>query len=103
MTAAVAARLAEFQIELVAEAKSYCLFARAGIVAMANRDATGEFSFLGSSGMMTPEGGVAYLVWRGEQALLVSHGDRQIPATAEQVEEIQRFSADLKVALGLVR
>ena len=55
---------------------------------------------MGSSGMMT-DNGLAYLVWREGEAILAAHGGKEVPATAKQVEEIQRFSADLKQALGL--
>ena len=49
--------------------------------------------------MMT-ENGLAYLVWRGERPLLVAK-ESELPAEAEQVERIRKFSGDLKSALGL--
>ena len=101
MTAAVAGRLAAVQIQLVSEAKSYCLFTRGNVLAIANRTLSGEFSSVGSSGILTPEGGMSYLIWRDGRALLASHGGAEILAAEEQVEEIRRFSADLKIALGL--
>jgi hypothetical protein len=85
-------RLAELRIERIAEAKEYVLYGRGACVAMV-RGAS-----LGSSGYMT-EGGLAYLFWREGKAWLVSKGS-EIAAEPEQVEEIQRFSEDLKEALG---
>ena len=51
----------------------------------------------GSTGMMT-EQGLAYLVWRDGRAYLVAKGG-ETPASAEQVETIRKFSADLNTAL----
>ena len=52
----------------------------------------------GSTGMMTGQG-LAYLVWRDGQAFLAGKGG-ETPATAEQVETIQKFSRDLAAALN---
>jgi len=52
----------------------------------------------GSTGMLTPQG-LAYLVWRDGQPLMVSKGV-ETPATPQQVEAVRRFSEDLKAALG---
>ena len=52
----------------------------------------------GSTGFMT-ESGLCYLVWRDGAALLVSKGGES-PATPEQVEEIRKFTEDLKSALS---
>ena len=52
----------------------------------------------GSTGLMTPDG-LAYLVWRDGQPMLAAKG-REVPATAEQVEAIRKFSEDLKAALN---
>ena len=46
--------------------------------------------------MMT-EQGLAYLVWRDGQPIGWRNGG-EIAAIPEQVEKIQRFSADLKLA-----
>jgi hypothetical protein len=46
------------------------------------------------------EKGLAYLVWRDGEAWLSAHGS-QVAAEAEQVEDIRKFSEDLKMALGL--
>ena len=98
MTPEVAARLAALDISLMAEAKEYSIFAREGCLALVQHNETG-FVSLGGSGMMT-ENGLAFLVWRGERALLVAKESEQ-PAQVEQVEQIRKFSADLKTALGL--
>jgi hypothetical protein len=49
--------------------------------------------------MMT-ETGLAFLVWREGQPYLAAKG-RETPASSVQVEEIQKFSLDLKRALGV--
>jgi hypothetical protein len=54
----------------------------------------GEFTSLGSSGIMT-EKGLAYLVWQDGVAMLSSHGS-QTAADSEQVQAIRKFSEDLK-------
>lgn len=51
----------------------------------------------GSTGMLTPHG-LAYLVWRDGKPILACKG-AEVPATAEQVEAIRKFSEDLKAAL----
>ena len=75
-------------IERIAEAKDYILYGRGPCVAMVHG------SSIGSSGYMT-EKGIAYLVWRDGRPWLVSKGS-EVAATAEQVQEIQKFSDDLK-------
>ena len=52
----------------------------------------------GATGLMT-EQGLGYLVWRDGVALLVSKGV-EIAAAPEQVEEIRKFTEDLKTALS---
>jgi hypothetical protein len=91
-----AARLAGCGIEWVATEKGYCMFTRGNCAAAAHRQ-SGVFS-LGSSGLMT-ENGFAYLVWREGRPFLAAHGGRETAATTEQVDAIQRFSADLKAVL----
>ena len=92
MSTDVAARLAGLGIERVAEAKEYILYGRGACVAMVHG------SSLGSSGFMT-ESGLAYLFWREGGYWLVSKGT-EVAAQPEQVAEIQKFSEDLKEALG---
>jgi hypothetical protein len=94
----IAARLAALGIGLMAEAKEYSVLVRDTCMALVHFNEAGCAS-LGSSGMMT-ENGLAYLVWRGERPLLVAKSN-EFPAEAEQVEQIRKFSADLKSALGL--
>ena len=95
MSPEILARLAGLQIQVVSEAAEYCMFTRDNCVAIAR---VRESSFaIGSSGLMT-ESGLAYLLWRDGQPLLASHG-QETPAAPEQVEAVQRFSADLKQAL----
>src|ERR671928_128258 len=40
------------------------------------------------------------VIWRDGAAYLASHGGNETPAAPEQVEAVQRFSADLKTALS---
>jgi len=98
VTPEIAARLAGCDILLAAQAKEYCMFVRGNCVALA-QSAEERFTSIGSSGMVTANG-LSYLVWRDGEAFLSSHGS-QIAADAEQVEAIGKFSADLKLALGL--
>ncbi|HWC96824.1 MAG TPA: hypothetical protein VG456_08745 [Candidatus Sulfopaludibacter sp.] len=91
MSPEVAARLAGLQIERIAEAKEYLIYARGSCVAMVHGES------LGSSGYFT-ENGIAYLVWRDGQPYLVSKG-REVAAEADQVATIEEFSRDLKQAL----
>ena len=74
------------------------MFVRGNCMALA-QSAEERFTSLGSSGMITANG-LAYLVWRGERPLLVAK-QGELPAEAEQVEQIRKFSGDLKSALGL--
>jgi hypothetical protein len=93
VTPEIAARLAECDIQMAAQAKDYCMFVRGNCVALV-QCAGEQFTSLGSTGMMT-EKGLAYLVWNDGKATLSSHGT-QVEADAGQVEAIQRFSEDLK-------
>jgi hypothetical protein len=52
----------------------------------------------GSTGLMT-DSGLAYLIWQEGVAMLSAKGS-QVPATPEQVEEIRKFTEDLKSALS---
>ena len=96
MSASIEERLRNFQIELAAETKGHCLFVRGDVCAMALREGEG-FGSIGSTGIVT-EGGLAYLTWRGGNAILSSKGG-EAPAEPSQVEHIRRFSEDLKTAL----
>jgi hypothetical protein len=84
-------RLADLGIRKMVEGPVVSLYVRGNCVA-----AVGGTQ--GSTGLMT-ESGLAYLVWRDGVALLSSKGS-EAPATAEQVEEIRKFTEDLKSALS---
>src|ERR1019366_3891250 len=58
----IAARLADLNIQLAAQARDYCLFVRGNCLALA-QSAGESFTSIGASGMMA-ENGIAYLVWR---------------------------------------
>lgn len=98
MSPAIADRLASLGIQVLSEGDKVFLFARDTCVALVERRDVGIGS-IGSTGVMT-ETGLAYLVWRGSQAMLVSKAGEQAAAEA-QVEAIRRFSEDLKAALGV--
>jgi len=84
----------------MAEGARFCAFGRDGCVAMVARSAGQQgFAGIGSSGLALDQG-LGYLVWRDEKPLLVGHGF-EAPARPDQVAAIQRFSSDLKSALGL--
>jgi hypothetical protein len=86
----------EFHVTAVEGSDRYVMFERDGIVALAERGESG-FSRPGSPGIVG-EQGFATLVWRGAQAFFVAR-DFEQPATAEQIETVRRFSADLEERL----
>ncbi|HUD99287.1 MAG TPA: hypothetical protein VMR62_06905 [Bryobacteraceae bacterium] len=88
--------LASAGIQLVSETPSYAMFARDHLIALVERTAHG-YGSIGSTGILT-ESGLAYVLWRDGQAWLAGKGF-ELPAAAEQVEAIRRFSEDLKAAL----
>ncbi|MGB9459196.1 MAG: hypothetical protein WCB12_24345 [Bryobacteraceae bacterium] len=96
MTPETAARLAGCGIQLAAESPEYSMFTRDSCVALAN---PGAAVGIGSTGMMT-ERGLAFLVWREGLPYLAAKG-RETPASSAQVDEIRKFSLDLKRALGV--
>ena len=98
MTPETAARLAGCDIQLAAESPAYNMFVRGCCVALANPGAA-DGTGIGSSGMMT-EAGLAFLVWREGRPYLAAKGC-ETAATPEQVEEMQKFSSDLRRALGV--
>ena len=106
MTPETAARLAGCGIELAAESPEYNMFTRGLCVALVRPGTGGKTAAAtaagtgkGSSGMMT-ESGLAFLVCREGRPYLAAKG-RETPATSEQVEEMRKFSSDLKRALGV--
>jgi hypothetical protein len=93
----VLGKLATTGIQIIpAEITSHFILARDGFVAFVERREE-AFGNIGAAGLMT-ERGFAALIWRGEQAFFVGKGFEQ-PATAEQVEQIRAFEADLAGAL----
>ncbi len=96
MNPEILARLESLHIQLLSEAAEYCVFARDHCVAVAQVRESGVA--VGSSGLMTGDG-LAYLLWRAGEPVLVSRGGRETPAAPEQVAAVQQFSADLKQAL----
>ena len=96
MNPETADRLANLNIQLLAEAKAHYLFGRDACVALVERTETG-FGSIGGTGIMTSNG-LAYLVWRDGRAWLAGKGG-QSAAEAAQVEAIRRFSEDLRHAL----
>jgi hypothetical protein len=89
----IAARLEALHIQSFATEKGYTLFTRENCAAI------GHGVSLGSSGIMT-DAGLAYLTWREGQPYLTTHGGSAVPASAEQVDTLRRFSDDLKSAVG---
>ena len=101
MSPEIAARLQALEIQMAAQAKDYCLFARGNCLALAQA-AGGSFTSIGASGMMT-ENGIAYLVWREGLPVLAAHGGHEQPATPAELDTIRRFSEDLKLTLSLAK
>ena len=101
MSPETAARLADLDIQLAAQARDYCLFVRGNCLALA-QSAGESFTSIGASGMMT-ENGIAYLVWRAGNPVLAAHGGHEKPATPEELKTVRRFSEDLKLTLGLAQ
>ena len=98
MTPETAARLAGCGIQLAAESPEYNMFVRGNCMALANPGAAAGTG-IGSSGIMT-EAGLAFLVWREGRPYFAAKG-RETPANSAQVEEIGKFSLDLKRALSV--
>jgi len=88
-------RFEDLEIRKVVEGPVVSLYTRRNCVAAVGR--TPAVS-QGATGLMT-EQGLAYLVWRDGLPLLVSKGV-EASATSEQVEEIRKFTEDLKTALS---
>jgi hypothetical protein len=84
-------RLEDFGIRLMVQGPAVSIYVREECIAVVG-------GTQGSTGILTPQG-VAYLVWRDGQPVLASKGV-EVPATAEQVETIRKFSEDLKSALS---
>ena len=83
--------LNDLGISKVVESATVSVYSRENCVAMVG-------TTQGSTGIMT-EHGLAFLVWRDGVPVLTAKG-AEVPATAEQVEAIRRFTKDLKTALS---
>ena len=81
-----------------AEIASHVIFERDGFVALVERHED-SFGNIGAPGLMT-ERGFAALVWRGDQAFFIGKGIEQL-ASAEQVQKMRAFAADLQRALAV--
>ena len=95
MSPEITARLEKLQISVVAEGAEYSMFARDHCLGVAGWR-SGRAS-IGSTGLAL-EQGLAYLLWRGDDPVLVGRGF-ETAGTPEQVERIRKFSADLHAAL----
>lgn len=86
-------------IELIpsVEVTTHFIFQRDGFVALVERRGDG-FGGVGSSGLLTEQGGLAPLVWRGEQAYFVGRGFEQ-QASSDDVARLRAFAADLAAAI----
>jgi hypothetical protein len=80
-----------------AEMTSHFILERDGFVAFVERREQG-FGNIGAPGLMT-ERGYAALIWRGDQAFFTGKGFEE-PASAEQVQKLRAFAADLENALA---
>ena len=89
-------RLEDLNIRRMVEGPAVTVYVRDNCIAAVGN--AGGAQGQGSTGMMTDQG-LAYLVWRDGQAYLSGKGV-EIPATAEQIDAIQKFSEDLKDALS---
>ena len=98
MNPEIAARLEKLNIQWTINEKGFALFHRGDLAVMSSWS-NGRFT-PGSTGLMTGNG-LSYLMWRDGKPVLTAHGGKETPATAEQLENIQRFSTDLKRALEL--
>jgi hypothetical protein len=87
-------------IELIpaVEVTTHFIFQRDGFVALVERREEG-FGGVGTSGLLTEQGGLAPLVWRGDQAYFVGRGFEK-PASAEDVSKLRAFASDLKTAIA---
>ncbi len=92
-------RLVEAGIQLlpVESVSSHFVLERDGFVALVERKGD-QFGGIGAPGLLTDHG-IAMLIWRGEKAFFVAKG-HQREATAAQVDNLRKFSADLTRALS---
>jgi hypothetical protein len=92
-------RLVAAGIELLPapEVATHFIFTRDGFVALVERRGN-AFGGIGSAGLLVDQG-LAPLVRRGSKAFFVARGFER-EASAEEIQKLQQFSADLKQALG---
>ena len=88
---------AGIQILPAIEIATHYVFERDGFVALVERAPDG-FGGIGSAGILTGNG-FAALIHRGDRSYFVAKNFEQ-EARPDQVEALQRFSLDLKSALG---
>ena len=89
-------RLDRKNIVVAAETRTHYLLVRGECIALVERTEAGCGS-IGGTGILTPNG-LAFLVWRDGRALLAAKGS-EVEAGDVQVEDIRRFSQDVKAAL----
>jgi hypothetical protein len=96
---AVLQRLVDAKIQLLptTQISTHFVFERDGFVSLVERK-DNAFGRVGTPGLLT-EKGFSALIWRGENAFFIGKGTEQA-ATADQVELIRRFAADLELALS---
>lgn len=82
---------------MAAETGTHYLLVRGECIALVERkgDACGS---IGGTGILTPHG-LAFLVWREGRPVLAAKGSEEEAGEA-QVEDIRRFSRDVKEALA---
>jgi hypothetical protein len=92
-------RLAAAGIQMLpaVEITTHYVFERDGFVALVERTPDG-FGGIGSAGILTGNG-FAALIHCGDRSYFVAKNFEQL-ASPEQVEALQRFSQDLKLALA---
>ncbi len=92
-------RLAAAGIQIIPmEITSHFILERDGFVSFVERRDE-AFGNVGAPGLMT-EKGYAALIWRGDQAFFTGKGFEQ-QASAEQVQRLRAFGADLENALAV--
>jgi hypothetical protein len=89
---------AGFQLLPAFEIPNHYVLEREGFAVLVERRADGSFGCSGSPGLLR-EGAFAVLVWRGAEPFFVSKG-REEAATAQEVEALRRFDAELREALA---
>ncbi len=89
---------ASIQLLPLTQMERHWVFERDGFISLVERTRDNGFGRIGSPGLLT-ERGMAVLVKRGPDMIFAAKG-LEVPATAEQVETMRRFSRDLEEALA---